>query len=165
MSLCFCNWLSGMLTYICLKGILLNICMYYMYNMLYLKGVIFRAGFIGTASSTSANNICYQVLHEGVASILLINTVTSHLLSSVVEIKGKNLQYNTSVLMVRNRSVLSTQKALISFKTKQKKWSMSKHSWESGWETVLAGSLPLAGSTKWPSKREKLCKEKERLFN
>lgn len=60
-----------------------------MYNMSYLKGLIFRAGFIGTVSSTSANNICYQVLHEGVASILLINSVTSHLLSSVEKTKGK----------------------------------------------------------------------------
>lgn len=60
-----------------------------MYNISYLKRAIFRAGFIGTVSSTSANNICYQILHEGVASILLINTVTSHVLSSVVEMKRK----------------------------------------------------------------------------
>lgn len=68
-----------------------------MYNLSYLKGVIFRAGFIGMVSSISAKNIIYQVLHEGVASILLISTVTSHLLSSVVEMKGKNLHDNLHI--------------------------------------------------------------------
>ena len=85
-----------------------------MYNMAHLKGVIFRVAFVRRVSSISAENICYQVLRVGVALILLINTVNSHLLSSVVEMKKKiSIITFTSLFTVRNCSVLSILKALI----------------------------------------------------
>lgn len=63
----------------------------------------------------SADDTCYQVLCVGVALILLINTVNSRLLSSVVEMKKKiSMITFTSLFTVRNCSVLSILKALIS---------------------------------------------------
>lgn len=94
-----------------------------MYNLSYLKGVIFRAGFIGMVSSISAKNIIYQVLHEGVASILLISTVTSHLLSSVVEMKGKNLHDNLHITVHSEKPFSPQYSESINFTSKKKNQS------------------------------------------